>query len=87
MYKRWSGTRRLRYASTFFRRFRVRLVQRIPACAHRTNDTPFKEIIEGGITCVSVDFHEMGRKAAAQILSPEKICELMPTRLISRASL
>jgi len=51
------------------------------------NDTPFKEIIEGGITCVSIDFHEMGRKAAAQILSPKKIAELVPTELIARASL
>ncbi len=51
------------------------------------NDTPFKEIIEGGITVVSVDFHEMGLKAAEQILCRDEVNTLQPTDLVKRGSL
>ncbi len=51
------------------------------------NDTPFKEIIDQGITVVSVDFADMGRRAAQQILNPSAIETVCPTRAIKRKSL
>ena len=35
------------------------------------NDTPIKKILEGGITVISSDFVEMGKKAAELILNGE----------------
>jgi DNA-binding transcriptional regulator YhcF (GntR family) len=51
------------------------------------NDTPMKEIVGSGITVISVDFEEMGRKAAHFVESKEKLFETLPTRLILRGSL
>ncbi|MGD9928857.1 MAG: substrate-binding domain-containing protein [Mangrovibacterium sp.] len=51
------------------------------------NDTPMKEIVGSGITVISVDFNEMGRKAARFTESKEKIFEKLPPRLILRGSL
>lgn len=51
------------------------------------NDMPVLEIIEGGITSVSVDFAVMGQKAADFIKSGERIQKVLPTRLILRNSL
>jgi DNA-binding transcriptional regulator YhcF (GntR family) len=52
------------------------------------NDTPMKEVVQDGISVVSIDFEELGRKAARQALDPEpgrRVVE--PTRFISRDSL
>ena len=51
------------------------------------NDSPMKEIVGLGMTVISVDFNEMGCKAARFIRSKEKIFEVIPTRLIIRGSL
>ncbi len=51
------------------------------------NDTPMKEIVSSGITTISVDFQEMGEKAAKFIKSKEKVFETISTRLIMRGSL
>jgi DNA-binding transcriptional regulator YhcF (GntR family) len=52
------------------------------------NDTPMKEVVQNGISVVSIDFEELGRKAARMALDPEpgrRVVE--PTRFISRDSL
>jgi DNA-binding transcriptional regulator YhcF (GntR family) len=51
------------------------------------NDTPMKEIAGNGITVISVDFNEMGKKAAAFVKSKQKVSEVISTRLIVRGSL
>ncbi|MEL7586351.1 MAG: substrate-binding domain-containing protein [Prolixibacteraceae bacterium] len=51
------------------------------------NDTPMKEIVGSGITTISVNFAEMGEKAARFVESKEKIFEILPPRLIIRGSL
>lgn len=52
------------------------------------NDTPMKEVVQHGISVVSVDFAELGRKAARQILDPQAACAILePTRFIARHSL
>jgi len=51
------------------------------------NDAPMKEIVGAGITVISTDFKEMGRKAAAFVSGKEKIHEQIPTKLILRGSL
>ena len=51
------------------------------------NDTPLKEIAEGGVTVVSVDFHEQGRKAGRQVLTRKRVEILEPTQLILRKTL
>lgn len=51
------------------------------------NDTPMKEIVGSGITTISVDFAEMGLKAARFIESKEKIFEVLAPKLIVRGSL
>lgn len=51
------------------------------------NDTPMKEIVGNGITVISVDFEEMGQKAALFVVSKEKLFETLPSRLIVRGSL
>lgn len=51
------------------------------------NDTPLKEIAEGGITVVSIDFHELGRQAGAQVLSRKPVRIEIPTELIVRKTL
>lgn len=51
------------------------------------NDTPMKAIAGNGITSISVDFSEMGKKAAFFVTNKQKIREIMPTSLIIRESL
>jgi len=51
------------------------------------NDTPMKEIAGNGISSVSVNFGEMGKKAAGFITNRRKIQEILPTSLILRSSL
>ena len=51
------------------------------------NDDVIKEIISGGITTFSVDFGEIGRKAAQFVLNKEKVRIIMPTILTDRDSL
>lgn len=51
------------------------------------DDDPIKEIIFGGITTYSTDFQLMAEKAAAFVLSQEKIQEVIPTVLKRRISL
>jgi DNA-binding LacI/PurR family transcriptional regulator len=51
------------------------------------NDTPMKEIAANGITTISVDFAEMGKKAADFAVKGEKIQEILPTSLFIRNSL
>ncbi len=51
------------------------------------NDTSMKEIIENGITVVSIDWNEMGKKTAELINEPNKVQLLEPTNLIIRNSL
>lgn len=51
------------------------------------NDTPMKEIAGNGITVISVDFHEMGKKAAEFLKNKTRVQEYLSTRLIVRESL
>jgi hypothetical protein len=51
------------------------------------NDTPVYEILENGITVISTDFSEMGRKAAHSIITREKVNEWVKTSIIVRNSL
>lgn len=51
------------------------------------NDTPMKEILNGGITVVSTDFEEMGAEAAKMILERKMIQRSNLTRVIIRNSL
>ncbi len=50
------------------------------------NDSPVKEIIEGGITTFSTDFKRMASKAAEYVIKRKKIKEIMPCLLIRRKS-
>jgi DNA-binding transcriptional regulator YhcF (GntR family) len=51
------------------------------------NDTPMKKFISGGITVISTDFKEMGKKAAAFAAGDEVADIVIPTKLIIRESL
>ena len=51
------------------------------------NDTPMKEIVEGGITVISTDFRKMGEQAAEFVKNKQKLQEILPTSLILRQSL
>ncbi len=51
------------------------------------NDTPLKEIVEGGVSVISIDFYAIGRRTAEQIVRRETIDVLQPTELILRESL
>jgi DNA-binding transcriptional regulator YhcF (GntR family) len=52
------------------------------------NDTPLKEIVDPGISVVSIDFAELGRKTVRQILDPRNARVVVePTRFIARGSL
>lgn len=51
------------------------------------NDSPVKEIIEGGITTFSTDFNLMAEKAANSILNKTFLKEILPCILIRRNSL
>jgi len=51
------------------------------------NDAPMLEVIENGITSISVDFRQMGALAARFINNNERLQTYVPTRLIVRGSL
>lgn len=51
------------------------------------NDSEVKEILEGGITTVAIDFKSMGRLTAEQILNKERKTIAVPATLIIRNSL
>jgi len=51
------------------------------------NDSPVKEIICGGITTISTDFAFMGKQAAEFVLHRKKTQQIVPSRLLRRASL
>lgn len=51
------------------------------------NDTPLYEVIENGITVISTDFSQMGKRAADFVTSKENTQEIIPTQLIIRNSL
>lgn len=50
------------------------------------NDSPLKEIVEGGITVVSTDFETMGKMAARQVKNRELENVKVPFSMISRKS-
>ena len=50
------------------------------------NDNPILEVIENGISSISVDFGLMGEKAATFVTSKNQIQEYLPTNLILRGS-
>ena len=51
------------------------------------NDTLLKEIVEGGITTISTDFKEMGKRLAQMILNKENVKIENPANLMIRKSL
>lgn len=51
------------------------------------NDTPLKEVVADGITTISTDFEEMGKKLASMVLSKSKKQIRNSSRLILRNSL
>ncbi len=51
------------------------------------NDTPLKEVVGDGITVISTDFAELGRKAAEHILEHKTTQVINPTSLTLRGSL
>jgi DNA-binding transcriptional regulator YhcF (GntR family) len=51
------------------------------------NDTAMKRIAGNGITVISTDFADLGRKAALWVRNPKKVQEIVPTELIVRSSL
>ena len=51
------------------------------------NDTPVKEVLEGGITVITTDFEQMGKKAAQLLLNKETQFIANPTQLTLRNSL
>ncbi|NTE00375.1 GntR family transcriptional regulator [Agrobacterium tumefaciens] len=63
----------------------LKLGQDVGVLSH--NDDTVKEIICGGITTFSADFSVMGKKAGEFVLNRQVVKEVLPTRLIRRASL
>lgn len=51
------------------------------------NDTPSYEVIDQGITCISIDWEQMGKLAADFVLSGKEIKEYLPTEIHIRHSL
>ena len=51
------------------------------------NETLLKEIVEGGITTISTDFKEMGKRLAQMIINRERFLIENPNDLIIRNSL
>ncbi len=51
------------------------------------NETPTKKYIKNGITVISTDFKEMGKKMADFIVNNSKYNEIIPTKIIKRDSL
>ena len=50
------------------------------------NDTPVKEVLEGGITVITTDFAHMGEKAAKLLIDRKIDTQSNPTRIIFRNS-
>ena len=50
------------------------------------NDTPMKRYVKEGITVISTDFIQMGKKAAEYVLNPGPLQYVVATRLIDRKS-
>ena len=50
------------------------------------NETPMKKYVKEGITVISTDFTEMGKKAAEFVLNPGPLKYVIPTQLINRKS-
>ncbi|MCF8362982.1 MAG: GntR family transcriptional regulator [Prolixibacteraceae bacterium] len=50
------------------------------------NETPMKKYVNEGITALSTDFYEMGKKAAYYVLNPGEMKHVVPTELIERKS-
>lgn len=50
------------------------------------NDTPMKQIVEGGISVISTSFEQMGLLAAGFVKHRQKITKVLPTSLILRKS-
>lgn len=50
------------------------------------NDTPAYEVIDNGITALSIDWEEMGRKAADFVLQGERVQLFLPTEVHLRHS-
>jgi DNA-binding transcriptional regulator YhcF (GntR family) len=51
------------------------------------NDTPIYEFVSSGITVISTDFREMGKKASRFVTDGVLIQEMIPTRVILRKSI
>jgi hypothetical protein len=51
------------------------------------NETAMRKLVGQGITVVSTDFCEMGRRAAEFVLNPTRVRHVVPTRMIRRKSL
>jgi len=51
------------------------------------NETALRKVIADGITVVSTDFKEMGRLAAKHVVDPSRSSDIVPTKMIRRASL
>lgn len=50
------------------------------------NETPMKRFVKEGITVLSTNFTQMGKRAAEFVLNTEQIQEVVPIRLIERNS-
>jgi DNA-binding transcriptional regulator YhcF (GntR family) len=50
------------------------------------NETPMKKYVKEGITVISTDFTQMGKKAAEFVMNPGPIKYVVPTQLINRKS-
>lgn len=50
------------------------------------NETPMKRYVKNGITVISTNFTEMGKKAAEYVINPGKVQHWVPTTMILRNS-
>ena len=50
------------------------------------NETPMKKYVKDGISVLSTDFTEMGKKAAEYVLNPGSLKYVVPTKMIIRNS-
>lgn len=67
------------------RQFGLKLGQDVGLITY--NDTDVKEILEGGITTIAIDFERMGQLTAEKILNKKRDVEVIPSKLILRNSL
>lgn len=51
------------------------------------NEIPLYEFVSSGITVISADYREMGRKASLFITNGKTLKEIIPTKIILRNSL